>query len=95
MRAYITASRPEEVAREVDKWTKLGCHSFVLRKVADGHMRDQERLGAARYAAGTHADVQLEAPLSPSNPPPIRGGDPVGRGGTSPARGENARAAAR
>jgi hypothetical protein len=60
MRAYITASRPEEVAREVDRWTRRGCHSFVLRRVAGGQMRDQERLGAARYAAGIDADVQLE-----------------------------------
>lgn len=60
MGVYITASRPEEVASEVDKWTKRGCNSFVLRKVAGGEMRDLERLGAARYAAGMGAHVQLE-----------------------------------
>lgn len=60
MTAYISASRPEDVAREVDTWTRRGCHSFVLMMVAGGRMRDQERLGAARYAAGIHADVQLE-----------------------------------
>jgi len=60
MRAYITARKPEDVAKEVDRWTRRGCHSFVLRRVAGGQMRDQERLGAARYAAGLQADVELE-----------------------------------
>src|SRR5229473_877325 len=36
--------------------------SFVLRDIAGGGMLDQERLGAARYAAGLHANVELEAP---------------------------------
>ena len=58
---YITVIHPEEVAREVESQVKLGCRSFVLRPVAGGSMLDQERLGAARYAAGPHAVVELES----------------------------------
>jgi hypothetical protein len=58
---YITAIHPEEVAREVERLMKLGCTSFVLCPVAGGGMPDQERLGAARYAAGVHAVVKLES----------------------------------
>ena len=60
MRAYITARRPAEVARDVDIWRKRGCTSFVLRQVGGGGFVDLERLGAARYAAGLQADVELE-----------------------------------
>jgi hypothetical protein len=58
---YITAQHPEEVAREVERKVKEGCRTFVLRAVAAGGMLDQERLGAARYAAGLHAVVELES----------------------------------
>jgi hypothetical protein len=58
---YITVIHPEEVASEVARMFKLGCRSFVLRPVAGGGMLDQERLGAARYAAGLHAGVELES----------------------------------
>jgi hypothetical protein len=61
-KSYITVIHPEEVAREVERQVKLGCRSFVLRPVAAGGMLDQERLGAARYAAGFHAVVELESP---------------------------------
>lgn len=60
MRAYITARRPAEVARDVESWRKRGCRSFVLRQINGGGLVDQERLGAARYAAGLQADVELE-----------------------------------
>ena len=60
--AYVAAVQPQEVAREVDRRAALGCRSFVLRQVARGGMLDQERLGAARYAAGLQAEVMLEAP---------------------------------
>ena len=60
MRAYITAARPVEVARDVERWRKRGCLSFVLRQVNGGGFLDLERLGAARYAAGLQADVELE-----------------------------------
>lgn len=59
--AYITAGHPPDVAREVERQVALGCRSFVLRPVARGGMLDQERLGAARYAAGVHAVVELES----------------------------------
>jgi hypothetical protein len=59
---YITVLHPEQVARDVERQVKLGCRSFVLRTVAGGSMLDQERLGAARYAAGLHAVVELESP---------------------------------
>ena len=61
MTAYITARRPADVAREVERWSKRGCRSFVLRKMNAGDVLDLERLGAARYAAGVQADVELEA----------------------------------
>jgi hypothetical protein len=58
---YITVIHPDEVAREVERQVKLGCREFVLRAAAGGGMLDQERLGAARYAAGLHAVVELES----------------------------------
>jgi hypothetical protein len=58
--AYITDAQPLDVAREVERQLALGCKSFVLRPVAGGGMLDQERIGAARYAAGLHAEVELE-----------------------------------
>jgi hypothetical protein len=60
VRAYITARKPAEVARDVESWLKRGCRSFVLRQVSGGGLLDQERLGAARYAAGLQAEVELE-----------------------------------
>jgi L-alanine-DL-glutamate epimerase-like enolase superfamily enzyme len=60
MEVYITAVRPKDVAEEVQRWMIKGCRNFVLRQVADGGMLDLERLGAARYAAGLHAEVVLE-----------------------------------
>jgi L-alanine-DL-glutamate epimerase-like enolase superfamily enzyme len=61
-RAYIGVVNPQDVAREVERQSAVGFRSFVLRQVAGGGMLDQERLGAARYAAGLQADVRLEAP---------------------------------
>ncbi len=59
--AYVSAAHPQDVAREVERQVALGCRSFVLRPVAHGGMLDQERLGAARYAAGVQAEVVLES----------------------------------
>lgn len=59
--AYITAVHPQDVAREVERQIAQGCRSFVLHPVAGGGMPDQERLGAARYAARLQAEVVLEA----------------------------------
>jgi hypothetical protein len=63
--AYITARTPREVAREVDSRLRAGCGRFVLSELDAGGMLDQERLGAARYAAGLQAEVELdgESPL--------------------------------
>jgi hypothetical protein len=62
---YITAVHPQDVARQVEAQVAQGCRSFVLRPVATGGMADQqldqERLGAARYAAGLQAEVVLES----------------------------------
>jgi hypothetical protein len=63
MAAHVTAVHPQDVAREVERQVALGCRSFVLHAVAGGGMLDQERLGAARYAAGLHAQVELESSL--------------------------------
>ena len=60
MRAYITARKPTEVALDVERWRKRGCAWFVLRRIDGGGQVDRERLGAARYAAGLQADVELE-----------------------------------
>ena len=63
--AYITAAHPQDVAHQVEEQAARGCRLFVLRSVAAGTMADQqldlERLGAARYAAGVHAEVVLES----------------------------------
>ncbi len=64
-RAYITASKPADIAREVERLCLEGCHSFVLRRLDGGGMLDRERLGAARYAAGLQAQVELEGEPSP------------------------------
>ena len=62
--AYISALRPVDVARDVEVMLKDGCEKFILRPVANGEMLDRERLGAARYAAGVHADVELDGQAS-------------------------------
>lgn len=58
---YIDARQPVEVAAEVERERARGCDHFILRAVAHGGMVDQERLGAARYAAGLHVNVELES----------------------------------
>lgn len=65
MDALITAIRPQDVAREVEAILRHGnVNRFVLRPVAHGGMLDQERLGAARYAAGVQAVVELEVAVA-------------------------------
>lgn len=56
----ITAQRPQDVARDVERGLHRGFRSFVLRAVSGGGMLDLERLGAARYAAGFGAQVKLD-----------------------------------
>jgi hypothetical protein len=64
--AYITARMPVDVAREVETNYQAGCRKFVLRALDGGGMLDLERLGAARYAAGLQADVEVEGQSSPA-----------------------------
>lgn len=40
---------------------RAGTCEFVLARIDHGGMLDQERLGAARYAAGLQSKVELEA----------------------------------
>ena len=56
----ITAKRPDDVAREVERLARMGETRFVLAAIDHGGMLDQERLGAARYAAGLQSTVELE-----------------------------------
>ena len=57
----IAATRPADVAREVEDLLRAGHRAFVVVSIDHGGMLDQERLGAARYAAGLHSSVELEA----------------------------------
>ena len=63
--AYINARRPQDIALEVERLRKEGCRAFVLRRLGGDEMLDRERLGAARYAAGLQAVVELERDSSP------------------------------
>lgn len=65
-RAYVTARLPADVAREVEFLSKEGCSSFILRMLDGGSMLDRERLGAARYAAGLQAEVELDGQPAPA-----------------------------
>jgi hypothetical protein len=56
----ITARRPADVAREVERLLRAGRQRFVVSRIDHGGMLDQERLGAARYAAGIQSTVELE-----------------------------------
>lgn len=56
----ITTRRPADVAHEVELLAREGHDHFILRKIDDGGMLDQERLGAAHYAAGLQSEVELE-----------------------------------
>lgn len=60
-RAYVTARKPIDVASEVERLFREGCHEFVVSRLGGDGMLDRERLGAARYAAGLQAEVVLEA----------------------------------
>lgn len=89
MVGYITARTPSEVARDVELLSKTGCHSFVVRRVSGGAMLNRERLGAARYAAGLQAEVELEGEVSSGHSSP--GGESVETAGGSAAAVPEAR----
>lgn len=60
----IRARRPQDVAREVELLVRAGFRRFVLVSIDGGGMLDLERLGAARYAAGLQAVVELEVAVA-------------------------------
>lgn len=64
MHALITALRPPDVARDVELAKQRGCTTFTLTSIDHGGMLDRERLGAARYAAGLQAVVELEVAVA-------------------------------
>jgi hypothetical protein len=68
-RGHVTARRPADVAREVERLVGAGCREFVLQSVDSGGTLDLERLGAARYAAGLQLVVVLEAAPAPEPSP--------------------------
>jgi len=55
----ITARRPSDVARQVEKLVRDGHRNFLISALDRGAMLDLERLGAARYAAGLQSKVEL------------------------------------
>lgn len=58
--SVIDERRPVDVANRVEVLVQSGCRWFVLSAIDAGGMLDQERLGAARYAAGLQSRVELE-----------------------------------
>lgn len=56
----ITARKPDDVARQVERLARQGAVRFVIARIDHGGMLDQERVGAARYAAGLYSAVTLE-----------------------------------
>jgi L-Ala-D/L-Glu epimerase len=58
--ALVTAGPPNLVAREVERRAAAGFTAFKLKAAASGGALDQERLGAARWAAGPGAVLRLD-----------------------------------
>jgi muconate cycloisomerase len=58
--ALITATRPADVAAEVERAAGLGFRAFKLKAANAGGSLDLERLGAARWAAGRGAELRLD-----------------------------------
>lgn len=58
--ALVTAARPDLVARDTELKAAGGFASFKLKACNGGGMLDQERLGAARWAAGYHGRLRLD-----------------------------------
>ena len=57
--ALVTALRPAEVVRELERWAESGFATFKL-KACDAAPLDLERLGAARWAAGRGGRLRLD-----------------------------------
>jgi L-alanine-DL-glutamate epimerase-like enolase superfamily enzyme len=58
--ALINDRRPELVARQVERWAAAGFSCFKLKAANGGGVLDQERLGAARWAAGRAGRLRLD-----------------------------------
>lgn len=58
--ALLTESRPDLLARAVERAVALGFGTFKLKAVNGGGMVDQERLGAARWAAGPGGRLRID-----------------------------------
>jgi L-alanine-DL-glutamate epimerase-like enolase superfamily enzyme len=58
--ALITAGPPNLVARQVERKAAAGFKAFKVKAAANGGALDQERLGAARWAAGPDASLRLD-----------------------------------
>jgi muconate cycloisomerase len=56
----VTAVAPNLMAREVEARAAAGFTNFKLKAAAGGGALDQERLGAARWAAGPTASLRLD-----------------------------------
>jgi L-alanine-DL-glutamate epimerase-like enolase superfamily enzyme len=58
--ALVTVEPPNLVAREVERKAAAGFRVFKLKTADAGRAFDQERLGAARWAAGPEAALRLD-----------------------------------
>jgi L-alanine-DL-glutamate epimerase-like enolase superfamily enzyme len=58
--ALVLAMSPNLVAHEVERRVAAGFGSFKLKATDGGGALDQERLGAARWAAGSQASLRLD-----------------------------------
>lgn len=58
--ALVTVEPPNLVAREVERQAAAGFTAFKLKAAGGGGALDQERLGAARWAAGHGAALRLD-----------------------------------
>ena len=58
--ALVTALKPSEVAAEVERLVAEGFSAVKLKAANAGGPVDQERLGAARWAAGHQVEVRLD-----------------------------------
>ena len=58
--ALVTSTRPADVAAEVERCVAGGFTAVKLKAMNGGGPVDQERLGAARWAAGREVELRLD-----------------------------------
>jgi L-alanine-DL-glutamate epimerase-like enolase superfamily enzyme len=58
--ALVAAIKPADVAAEVERFAAEGFKAFKLKAANAGGRIDQERLGAARWAAGRDLELRLD-----------------------------------